>query len=158
MRVTLVTSEGQQVEYRSGSGFKTQKEMPCLRCGVCCTKWQPPLDSREARAIARALNMPYETFLNKYLQKYPLRADSYLVRRKENACIFLRFENGLASCLIHEHKPEACRNWKPGLEKPECQEGLRKRKNESKLLTLSDLPLSAGELTQFYGSLKSDNI
>lgn len=105
-------------------------DMTCLRCGVCCTKWQPPLDSREAEGIARFLDIPYATFLNDYLQKYPLKDDCYLVRRSNGACIFLNPESssgGLASCAIHEHKPEACRLWNPGLEKRECQEGLRKR-------------------------------
>ncbi len=156
MRVTLTTGDGQNLTYSSSEGFASHSEMPCLRCGVCCTKWQPPLDSEEARDIARALGIPYGSFRDKYLQVYPFRANSYLIRRQEGTCVFLRFEKGLACCSIHEHKPEACRRWKPSLEKSECQEGLRKQGETGKLLALGDLPLAPEQISSFYSSLAGD--
>ncbi len=122
------------IEYNPNyGGFAPYEEMSCQRCGVCCTKWQPPLDKAEAKAIARVLKVSLANFLQDYSERYPLKTDKYLLRQKDGACVFLRFINGLATCDIYEYKPETCRNWKPSLERSECQEGLRKRVNDSSL-------------------------
>lgn len=153
MRVRLTTDKGTQIEYRSGLGFQSPEAIPCLRCGVCCTKWQAPLDSAEAQRIAAALGMNYANFRDDYLQEYPFTDDSYLIRCKDGACIFLRFENALAGCAIHEHKPKACRDWNASLERKECREGLRQKGSATSLIKPSDLLLPCSELSKFYGDL-----
>jgi len=111
------------------------------------------VDVGEARRIARRLGIPYEAFKQRYLQKYPFRAREYLIRRENECCVFLHLEGNLATCAIHEHRPEACRNWKPSLEKRECQEGLRKRGKAGQVITLGDLPLSHEEIGSLSRSL-----
>lgn len=157
MRITLTTGDGQHLTYSSNEGFASHSEMPCLRCGVCCTKWQPPVGVSEARCIARGLGISYEVFKKQYLQKYPFRAREYLIRRENEVCVFLRLEGNLATCAIHEHRPEACRNWKPSLKRRECQEGLRRQGETGKVLKLGNLPLSPEEISSLCCSLIADN-
>ncbi|MBI4332962.1 MAG: YkgJ family cysteine cluster protein [Chloroflexi bacterium] len=156
MRVRLTTGDGRQVDYPPGYGFKTPGEMPCLRCGVCCTKWQAPINSGEAAAIAQRMGIDYATFFETYLQRYPLKDDYYLIRPEDGACAFLRFENGLAGCAIHDFKPEACRNWLAGPEKKECREGLRKRGQAGGLARPSDL-LSQDQLDRLCDAMGMDD-
>jgi Fe-S-cluster containining protein len=43
-------------------------------------------------------------------------------------CAFLKFDSSgkISRCLIHQVRPAACRDWVPGPDKSECQEGLSK--------------------------------
>lgn len=128
MRISLTTSDGNQIEYDSrNSGFDPWQEIPCLRCGVCCTKWQPLLDAEEVEVVARGLGMELDAFCRSHTEKYPVRDNAFVFRRTGGACLFLKYEGGLASCAIYDFRPAACREWKPSLSRPECQEGLRGR-------------------------------
>ncbi len=101
------------------------------------------------------MGITYPTFRKKYLQKYPMK-DGYLIRHEHGACIFLKFEDGLAGCVIHQFKPEACRNWKAGLEKPECREGLRQKAETARLIPPPVLRLTGDDLTAFCAALTPD--
>ncbi len=153
MRVHLTTADSQDVEYSPAHGFGPAREIPCFRCGICCIKWQPPIDVKQAKKIAAGLGLSYRTFLRQYTIKYPMK-DGYLIRRDNGQCVFLKFENGRAGCAIHDYEPEACFNWKAGLEKPECQEGLRRSQGTGALALPSDLNLTGEDLAALYEVLK----
>jgi len=158
MKVVLYTSDQRQVEYDpQRGGFQPWQAIPCLRCGTCCTKWQPPLDREEIETIAKGLGMTQEEFYRDYVQEYPPRPGTYLLRRKNNACVFLKYENDQATCLIHSFKPAACRSWTPSLSRRECQEGLRKRRENGLLVLPQELYSSNGELAAFCRSLHGNN-
>lgn len=100
--------------------------MPCLRCGVCCTEYQPRLSLMEARHIAGEMGVAWEDFLNRYTdQRWPGK-DSFLLRQQDGHCVFLEHAEGdnTAGCLIHSFKPSACSGWTPGLHQRECRLGL----------------------------------
>lgn len=153
VRVRLTTTEGQQIEHMSIHGFDPAAEVPCFRCGVCCVKWQPPVDSAEAKTLARGLGLSQAAFTRKYLQKYPGK-EGYLICRENNACIFLKFENGIGGCSVHQFRPEACRNWNAGLEKTECQEGLRRMGEAAAQVKPTDLPLAQDDIQRLCQALK----
>lgn len=159
MKVILYTSDQQQIEFdpRHG-GFQPWQAIPCLRCGVCCTRWQPPLDEDEVEVIARGMGMTRDRCFREYVQEYPPKPTTYLIKRKNNACIFLRHEGGRASCAIHPFRPAACRNWAPSLFRPECQEGLRRRQEDGVLVLPEELYPSDKELACFCRSLKDYSI
>ncbi len=152
IRTRLTTTDGQRVEYSAIHGFENAPGIPCFRCGVCCVKWQPPVDSEEARTLAQGLGLSHAAFTKKYLQKYPGK-EGYLIRRENNACVFLKFENGVGGCSVHQFRPEACRNWNAGLEKTECQEGLRRMGKIAALVTPTDLPFTQDDILLLYRAL-----
>lgn len=150
MKVILQTVNGERIEYDSQQrSFQPWEAMPCLRCGTCCTKWQPPLAEDEIETIATGVGMMQDDFVQEYVQEYPPKPGTYLLRRQNNACVFLKHEGGKATCTIHPFRPEACRNWAPSLSRPECQEGLRRRGEDGLLLLPDDLPLSPQEKANF---------
>lgn len=103
--------------------------LPCFRCGVCCTKYQVRLSLVEARRIADGLGVGWEEFLGRYVDRRWPGAESFLLRRRDGACVFLEGEedSNKTSCLIHPFKPSACREWTSSLYRRECREGLAKR-------------------------------
>lgn len=111
-------------------------EVTCERCGVCCSKWQAPVEENEVISIAGALGLPVPDFIRDYLENYPFRSGIYLLRHRDGRCIFLRHEGELTSCAIQEFKPAVCREWKPGKEKSECREGAEKRSKEFQTIPL----------------------
>ena len=49
MRTTLFTYDGKQVEYSpEKADVERGGSIPCLQCGVCCTRWQPQINAEEA--------------------------------------------------------------------------------------------------------------
>ena len=140
-KVILQTVDGEKVVYNPQlTGVKSLPAIPCLRCGTCCTKWQPPVDEDEIATIAKALNMPVDKFYKEYIQEYPLRPKTYLLRCQDNTCVFLKYESNMANCLIHPFKPVACCNWTPSLSRRECQEGLKKwQRNGSIILPTNSI-------------------
>ena len=95
----------------------------CFRCGICCTRHQPPLSPEEVEAIARELGLSSSDFLSEYVQ---ITVVGYLLRHT-------------AGCSIHPFRPEACRNWIASLSQRECQEGLKKLKTQGKILKAPDI-------------------
>ncbi len=106
-------------------------EMPeflCVCCGVCCTKFQPQLNLIEARKLALNLGVGWEHFRAEYIDPRWPGSRSYLLRQINSACIFLRAtgSNGPKLCSIHAFKPPCCTEWKSGIDRSECVEGLKK--------------------------------
>lgn len=110
----------------------------------------------EIETIAKGLGMARDKFLREYVQEYPLKPKTYLLRRQNNACVFLKYEEDKASCTIHPFKPAACRNWIPSLSRPECQEGLKRRHKNGLLVLLEELYSSPEELAAFCRSLHNN--
>jgi len=102
--------------------------IPCFRCGLCCTRYQPPLTAGEAEAIADALGMRLDLFLERYVDDSWYEPGRFLLDTDSNACVFLEpaSEGRMASCRIHPLRPQACRDWQAGLHQKECLEGLNR--------------------------------
>lgn len=100
----------------------------CLRCGMCCIRYQVQLDLIEARRICDGLGLSWYTFLGNYVEPHWMLANSFLLRQQDGVCVFLKHTNEphRTICLIHAWKPSACREWTPSLYRRECQEGLLK--------------------------------
>ncbi len=116
----------------------------CFCCGICCTRYQPPLIPEEVETIAGGLGLSAEDFLSRYAQ---LTNVGYLLRQSERKCIFLSWEEGgaKASCSIYSFRPEACRNWVPSLSRPECQAGLARLKARGRIMLAEELYPSPGQ-------------
>jgi Fe-S-cluster containining protein len=91
--------------------------------------FQPRLSLDEAKAIAAKLNLGWEYFISEYTDpKWP-GTQSFLIRKNQDACLFLKTDtvSKQSRCQIHTIKPACCREWKQGLNRPECQQGLKTR-------------------------------
>jgi Fe-S-cluster containining protein len=86
------------------------------------------LDISEAGRIACELNLSLAEFLKKYADKRWPGTQSFLLRKRHRACVFLkRMPDGKqAICLIHPFRPLSCREWTAGWHQHECQAGLAK--------------------------------
>ena len=104
--------------------------------------------------IAESMSISLSTFIRRYTQKYPFKRGEYLLKHDQQGCIFLKYENGLAACEIHDVEPEACRNWMPSLSHSECRQGLSRR--GGKLLLPVELYPEGGELNQFLTCLSTE--
>lgn len=98
----------------------------CFRCGLCCARYQAPLTTAEAQAIADALGMTLDAFLDRYVDDSWYEPGRFLLDTGTDACVFLEpaSEGRPASCKIHPLRPQVCRDWQAGLHKKECLEGL----------------------------------
>lgn len=114
--------EAGESQYEQGKPF-----IPCFRCGVCCTKYQVRLSLVEAWRVSDGLGLGWEEFLKGCVDMAWPGAESFVVRQRNGACVFLKYESGnKTSCLIHPFKPSTCREWTPSLCRRECQAGLTK--------------------------------
>jgi Fe-S-cluster containining protein len=54
---------------------------------------------------------------------------SFLIKHVNGSCIFLKSSDNPKQfiCSIHEFKPNCCLDWKPGMDRNECKEGLLKQ-------------------------------
>jgi Fe-S-cluster containining protein len=121
-----------------------QTPIPCFRCGVCCTCYNPPLTTEDIDDIASALGTPRSKFISRYAQKAPIK-EGYLLKHTKTGCVFLAWDaDGKARCIIYPSRPKACREWIPSLAKPECLEGLAKFKSEGRIMLGQEL-LSSDE-------------
>lgn len=131
-----------------------QPPIPCFRCGVCCTCYQPPLTTEDVENIASALGISRSKCISKYAVKVPIK-EGYLLKHTEKGCVFLAWDaDGKARCTIHPSRPKACREWTPSLSKPECLEGLAELKSEAQMMLLEELFPSYEEKKELYLSLK----
>ncbi|MEW6033731.1 MAG: YkgJ family cysteine cluster protein [Chloroflexota bacterium] len=159
MPILLRTRDGLSLEYDPKlGGFKHAGTVPCLQCGTCCSRWQAQVNAREIAAIAETMGVPLAEFYGQYIREYPVRPDTYLIRHKDGACVFLRREGGRALCAIHSFKPEVCRAWKPSLARKECRDGLRRLGQGLQFLTPDNLNLSLEEMAAFCQSLRDYSI
>jgi len=100
--------------------------IPCLRCGVCCSKFQPLIELTEAHRICEKLALHWENFLADYIDPRWPGTQNLLIRQVNRACIFLKpsLDKKHLLCAIHDFKPSCCLEWKSGLDRAECQSGL----------------------------------
>ena len=106
--------------------LKTKAEnIACRRCGVCCTSHQAFVTTADIERITAYLGITPEDWDRLYDDTRWRYSEWRLIKHAGGACAFLRFENGLAACEIHEVKPACCAAWQPGPERTECKEGMR---------------------------------
>jgi len=147
-KAIIKTIEGKEIT------ITEQTPIPCFRCGICCTCYQPPLTLEDIDKIAAALGISRAKCISRYAVKVPIK-EGYLLKRTEKGCIFLAWDaDGKARCTIYASRPKACREWAPSLSKPECLEGLAKLKSEGQIMLLEELFSSHGEQKELYLSLE----
>ena len=128
--------------------------MPCFRCGICCTCYQAPLDARDIENIASVLGVSRPEFISRYALKVPIK-EGYLLRKADSGCVFLSWdEDERARCVIYPSRPQACREWQPGLSRPACLEGLGRLKTKGQLRQIDELLGSDDEKREFHLSLE----
>jgi len=101
--------------------------MVCRRCGVCCTKHQAFVNPADILRIVAYLGITMDDWDRLYDDSHWDYSEYRLIKHVNGGCAFLRYEKGLATCVIHEVKPSCCSSWKPGPDRPECREGLEIR-------------------------------
>lgn len=104
---------------------KRAEEMECRRCGVCCTKHQAFVNPADIQRIIAYLGISMNDWDRLYDESRWDYSEYRLIKHVNGGCAFLRFDKGLATCLIHEVKPACCSAWKPGPGRPECREGMK---------------------------------
>jgi len=100
--------------------------LPCIRCGVCCTVYQVRISPGEAREIANSMGLDYWDWVGRYCDPRWSDTRSHLIRHDDHGCVFLdhsRREGSL--CGIYRVRPLSCRDWAAGVFKPACQAGLK---------------------------------
>jgi len=112
----------------SESIVQVEPSMACFRCGICCTVYQVNIGLAEGQRIADGLELVWDEFLNRYIDKSWPGTTNFLLRKRNGACVFLeRIEDSkVTRCLIHPIRPSSCIDWVPGLCRRECQRGLAK--------------------------------
>jgi Fe-S-cluster containining protein len=147
-KAIIKTLEGKEITVTE------QTPIPCFRCGICCTCYQPPLTAEDVDNIASALGISRSKCISKYAHKAPIK-EGYLLKHTKKGCAFLAWDaDGKACCTIYPSRPKACREWTPSLSKPECLEGLAKLKSERQIMLLEELFPSSEEQKELYLSLK----
>jgi Fe-S-cluster containining protein len=146
-KAVIKTLQGQEVTVAE------QVPIPCFRCGICCTCYQPPLTIEDIDSIASTLGMSRSKYISRYAHKAPIK-EGYLLKYTKKGCVFLAWDaDGRARCTVHESRPKACREWVPSLSKPECREGLARLKSDGQIMRLEELLPSPEERGKLYGSL-----
>ena len=106
-----------------------EAEIPCFFCGECCRKYRVKVNLAEARQICEGLGLNWYIFRSNYVEPSEGGPDSFYLRQRDGACIFLMKRGGKYlqyMCLIHIWKPTACREWNASLSREECRKGLLK--------------------------------
>ena len=149
-KVVIKTIEGKEITVAE------QTPIPCFRCGICCTCYQPPLTAEDINNIASALGISRSKCISKYAVKVPIK-EGHLLKQTKKGCIFLAWDaDGKARCTIYPSRPKACREWTPSLAKPECLEGLAKLKSEGQIMLLEELFSSQKDRQDLYSSLEGE--
>jgi Fe-S-cluster containining protein len=147
-KATIKTVEGKEIIVTE------QTPIPCFRCGICCTCYQPPLTTEDIDNIALALGIPRSKCISRYAHKAPIE-EGYVLKHTEKGCVFLAWDaDGKAGCAVYSSRPKACREWIPSLAKPECREGLAKLKSKGQVMLLEELLPSHQERKELYLSLE----
>jgi Fe-S-cluster containining protein len=132
-KAVLKTLDGKETTARQ------QTPIPCFRCGVCCTCYQPPLSREDIDNIASALGISRSKCIVKYAVDVPIK-EGHLLKHTKDGCVFLAWDgDGRARCTIHPSRPKACREWVPSLAKPACLEGLSRLKSERRIMLMEEL-------------------
>ncbi len=101
--------------------------MPCLRCGTCCSIFDVRVSLEEAHRIVDTIGISWDEWLNSYIDKRWPGTESFILRRINGSCIFLKATGEHRICSIHTFKPSLCIEWKEGTQRAECRQGLQKR-------------------------------
>ena len=148
-KAVITTLEGKEITVME------QTPIPCFRCGICCTCYQPPLTADDIDNIASALGISRSKFVSGYCVKAPIK-EGYLLKHADNGCVFLAWGgDGRARCSIYDSRPKACREWGPSLSKPECLQGLAKLRSQGRIMLPEELFSSDKEQEELYRALKS---
>lgn len=151
-KATLKTAEKKEITVAE------QTPIPCFRCGVCCTRYQPPLAPEDIDNIGSALGISRAKCISRYAVKVPTK-EGYLLKRTEQGCVFLAWNVDIrATCTIHPARPKACREWTPSLSRPECREGLAKLKTRGQIILPEELFPSHEEQKELYQSLGQEAV
>ncbi len=118
------------VKRRASVPVNNVEPMACRRCGVCCTWHQALATPAEIKRIAAYLGMSLNEWENLYDDKRWWYTEDHLIRHVNGVCAFLKFSEGLATCLVHAVKPACCEAWQPGTEKKECREGMEQKRGQ----------------------------
>ena len=91
----------------------TSSEPVCLRCGNCCRHaGEVRLAEHEVEVIADFLGLSAYDFTDRHTRLRSDRKGLSLLEGPDGACIFLG--EPPAACLIHEAKPQQCREFPKG--------------------------------------------
>ncbi len=146
-KATIKTADDQEI------AVVEQVTIPCFRCGVCCTCYQPSLLPEDIENIAAAMRISIAACVSEYALKVPTK-EGYLLRQTEKGCVFLaREEDAQARCTIYRARPKACREWQPSLSRPACLEGLARLKSKGQLSLLDEIISSEEERREFRRSV-----
>jgi Fe-S-cluster containining protein len=115
---------------KADTASRGTEAMECRRCGVCCIRHQAFINPDEIKRIIEYLGISLADWDRLYDDSRWRYSEYRLIRHINGGCAFLRYEKGLAACLIHEVKPACCAAWKPGPDRPECREGERLRRGQ----------------------------
>jgi len=77
-----------------------KSDFKCLRCGKCC-RFKVKLSLED---IARIRSKGFDDF-------FVVEDGNFYFKRPHGYCIFLKFEDGLFTCKIHDFKPEGCKEF-----------------------------------------------
>jgi len=147
-KAIMKTLEGKEITVAE------QIPIPCFRCGICCTCYQPPLTTEDIGNIASALGISRSKCLSKYAHKGPIK-EGYLLKHTKKGCVFLGWDaDGKARCTIYSSRPKACREWTPSFAKPECLKGLARLKSRGQVMLLEELFSSREEQKELCLSLE----
>ncbi|RLE45420.1 hypothetical protein DRJ22_04420 [Candidatus Woesearchaeota archaeon] len=80
--------------------FIRNQKFVCSRCGECC-RLLVSLDKQDIETIKDKGHKNFFYVKNK--KKY--------LKRVKGHCMFLKFNNGKASCSIYDYRPKICRNF-----------------------------------------------
>lgn len=102
--------------------------LPCIRCGVCCSMYQVRMSKAEGLRIALHMGLDFYDWVGRYCEPRWPDPRSYLIRHENGACVFLQRQEHerFALCRIYSVRPYACRDWAAGPYKPACAEGLER--------------------------------
>jgi Fe-S-cluster containining protein len=105
---------------------KVKSDLPCFRCGICCTGYQIYMYRDEANILAERLGITLMEFENDYLDPHWPGVDTVVIRHYAGRCPFLDqpADSIMGLCRIHAFKPFCCREWHASLDRKECQQGL----------------------------------
>ena len=139
-----------------GITITEQTPMPCFRCGICCTSYQPPLALEDIDNIASALGISRSKCISRYAHKAPIK-EGFLLKHTKVGCVFLAWDvDGKARCTIYPSRPKACQEWTPSLSNRECLEGLAKLKSRGQILLLEELVSSQNGRHRLYSFLEGE--
>jgi hypothetical protein len=124
-----VNSLGEETGAGRSASHERKPELsniPCLRCGTCCSKFQVRVSLAEGHNIAERLGVSWQEWrLNSTDPRWP-GSESLLICHRDGACIYLkRSANSQCLCSIHSFKPSSCSQWQSDLAKSECRDGLK---------------------------------